>query len=90
MDGLKKNSFDVKMTTNDQEAKKLEEFVKTSDKKLAIIYYMPSAKSIQITTNKDNQDDAFKAVDSPFVKELLPDGFTFKKQGSYFIEIQGK
>jgi hypothetical protein len=89
MDGLKQNGFEVKMTTNSQDSNKMGEFIKTSDKKLAGIFYDAGSKFIRVTTNRDNQDDAFKAIDSPFVKELLPDGFRFDKQGSYFIELQG-
>jgi len=90
IDGLKKNGFESKFTTNDQEASKLENFIKTSDKKLAVIHYSPQTKFIQITTNKNNQAEAFKVVNSPFVKELLPDDFVINQQGSYFIQLQGK
>ena len=31
-----------------------------------------------------------KVIDSAFVKELMPDGYSYNKQGAYFIEIQGK
>jgi hypothetical protein len=90
MDGLKKNGFDVKFVTNSNENDQLAKVAKTSDNKLAVIYYEAPTKFISITTNGKNQDEAFKVVDSPFVKELMPDEYSYQKQGGYFIEIQGK
>jgi uncharacterized protein (UPF0335 family) len=92
MDGLKKSGFDVKFTTNSAEEKPLQKVVQQSepDKKLALIYYDAPVKYISVTTNNKNQDEAFKVVDSAFVKELMPDDYSYQKQGSYFIEIQGK
>jgi hypothetical protein len=88
IDGLKKNGFETNFITNDNP--KAQELAKTSPKKLALVYFDKNTNFIQITTNKDNQDEALKVVDSPFVKESLPDNFTYKKQSSYFIEIQPK
>jgi hypothetical protein len=90
MEGLKKNGFEVKFTSNSSENDEIAKVVKTSDNKLAVILYEAATKFIQITTNRNNQDEAFKVVDSPFVKELMPDDYTYNIQGAYFIQIQGK
>lgn len=92
MDGLKKSGFDAKFTTNSAEEKSLQKVVQQSepDKKLALVYYDAPVKYISVTTNNKNQDEAFKVIDSAFVKELMPDGYSYNKQGAYFIEIQGK
>ena len=92
IDGLKKSGFDVKFTTNSAEEKPLQKIAQQSepDKKLAVVYYDAPVKYISVTTNNKNQDEAFKVVDSPFVKEALPDDYSYNKQGAYFIEIQGK
>jgi hypothetical protein len=88
---LKAAGFDdVKFTNNSNDADKLSKFAKTSDKNLAVVEYNPQTKFIQITTNQDNQDKAFDVVNSPILKDLLPDDFSVTKQGSYFVQIQGK
>jgi len=91
IDGLKKSGFDVKFTTNSAEEKPLQKVVQQSepDKKLALVYYEAAVKYISITTNNKNQDEAFEVVDSPFVKEALPDDYRYNKHGAYFVEIQG-
>jgi len=88
VDMLKKNGFDTKFTTNNSEYKKAQEFAKTSDKKLAVVYYNPNIKFISVTTNQNNRDEAFKIITSPAVERLLPDGYKAQEQGGYFIEIQ--
>ena len=88
---LKAAGFDdVKFTNNSNDADKLSKFAKTSDKNLAVIEYNSQTKFIQITTNEKNQDKAFDVVNSPILKDLLPDDFSVTKQGSYFVQIQGK
>lgn len=88
---LKASGFDdVKFTTNSNDADKLANIVKTSDKNLAVVEYNPQTKFIQITTNQDNQDKVFDVVNSPILKDLLPDDFSVTKQGSYFVQLQGK
>lgn len=85
---LKQNGFDTKFTTNDPENTKAQEFAKTSDKKLAVVYYDARFQYILVTTNEKNRDEAFKIITSPAVERLLPDGYKSKTQGGYFIEIQ--
>ena len=89
VDRLKQNGFDCKVVTNSTANDKLAEVVKKSDNKLAVVYYNEPFKYISITTNKNNQDEAFNVVNSPFLKSLMPNDFTYSKQGGYFIEIQG-
>lgn len=88
MDGLKKNGFDARLINN--EDSKTREMVQNSPKKLALVLYEPTIKYISITTNKDNREEAFKVVDSPFVKNLLPNDYQYHKQGQFFVQIQGK
>jgi hypothetical protein len=90
MEGLKKNGFEVKFTTNSSEYDQISKVVKTSENKLAVILYEAATKFIEITTSRNNQDEAFKVVDSPFVKEVMPDDYTYSMQGAYSIQIQGK
>ena len=84
---LKQNGFDTKFTTNDSEYTKAQELAKTSDKKLAVVYYN-TRQFISVTTNEKNRDEAFKIITSPAVERLLPDGYKAQTQGGYFIQIQ--